>query len=640
MPARRSLPAVALLPLLLAAPAARAADTVYAGPALADVDTVSASVATLFATVAGPVEHVAVSVETSARYADNLVIQLVHAGVAVTLYDGAGGNTLGAQIDARFDDDAGAPYPTPGPVVGAFAPSPGSLAAFAGREAAGAWELRIRNAYGPAGDGTDLLAWRLELHTGLAGPPVAVAVYDDGAYVDVVDDAPAEAEATNVKASLGALGHDVSSFQGTGAAAWSAGLAGRAVLVVPEVEAGDLAAALDESAEGVLAAFVAGGGTLVKVGAQQDDLDFLNEVFGYTLNSGGVAAPFVPRAGAIGTRFQQGPGSLPGDDSTSGVLGLPLGARSAYEPFGGGYAVVAWLPFASGTVIVLGWDWYDTAPRGTQDGGWLEVLDRAVLGEARSLSTRTVALYYDDGYVDLVDDGLSNEADEEALNVEAALDSLGHLPARFFGTDLLSFQQAFEAAPVVAIPELEQGDLASALPAEVEQALAEHVAAGGVLIVHGDGFDRSPSLLNEVFGFATASMGPLGTGQLALEPTAQGTRFDAGIPNLPRHEATHALTELPAGARPIYETPEDAAAVVWIPYGAGKVIYLGWEWYDAAPRGPLDEGWRFVLDRAVLEAPLPVPEPGPLRRALAAGLALAVLAGARARPARPRGARR
>jgi hypothetical protein len=319
-------------------------------------------------------------------------------------------------------------------------------------------------------------------------------------------------------------------------------------------------------------------------------------------------------------RFQQGPSSITYDFLTIGLSGLPGNARSIYQELEGGDPVVAWIPFGSGTVVALGWDWYDAIPRGSQDGGWLDVLGRAVQGEARAVSTRTVAVYYDDGYVDLVDD---DPAEAEAINVEDALASLGHLPARFFGTDLLSFQQAFEAAEVVQIPELEQGDLAAALPAEVKQALADYVAAGGVLIVHGDGSGRFAMLLNAVFGFATTIGDDLSFGQLARSPGLEYTRFDGGVTNLYGFDGTTAISGLPEGALAVYESPQGHDGVVRIPYGAGKIIFLGWDWYDAAPRGNADEGWRFVLDRAVLEAPLPAPEPGRVALALAATATLA-----------------
>jgi hypothetical protein len=621
---RRCAGTVLVASLLLAGPVARAGSAAYDGSPHDDVDTDPATVVTLFATVPGPVERVTVRVQTSAKYSDNLEIQLVHAGVAVTLYDGNGGDTSGAELNAGFADDAGGTYSTPGSVLGSVAPSPGSLASFIGREASGAWELRIRNKYGSVDDGTDLLLWNVGIRSGLAGPPVAVAVYDDGAYVD--NDPEGEADSLNVQASLTALGHSVARFEGTSATAFQAGLAGRRVLVVPELEQ-DLAAALDESAEGVIAAFVAGGGTLVKLGGAGFEPGFLNEIFGYALATTAPVEPFELRPSAIGTRFQQGPGRLPDVNSTRALTGLPAGARRVYGFSESSDSIVTWIPFGSGTVVHLGWDWYDAAPRGTEDGGWLDVLNRAVLPEDRAISTRPVALFADGAFVDLVDNGDPGVAEAEVPNLEASLASLGHEVTTFTGTTLGAFQSALADTPALLIPELEEGDLATALGTDVLDAIEGFVVAGGVLIVHGDSNEFLPPLLSGVFGFST-SLGPfLDGGQLALELSMTSTtRFEGGVTNLFGNDATLAIAGLPASALRIYRSPADDLGVALIPYGSGKVIYLGWDWYDAAPRGTQDEGWRFVLDRAVLESPLPAPEPGAAPLALMAVAALGALA--------------
>jgi hypothetical protein len=36
------------------------------------------------------------------------------------------------------------------------------------------------------------------------------------------------------------------------------------------------------------------------------------------------------------------------------------------------------IPNGSGNVILLGWDWYDAAPVGAEDGGWNAVFEAAV----------------------------------------------------------------------------------------------------------------------------------------------------------------------------------------------------------------------------------------------------------------------
>lgn len=43
------------------------------------------------------------------------------------------------------------------------------------------------------------------------------------------------------------------------------------------------------------------------------------------------------------------------------------------------------------------------------------------------------------------------------------------------------------------------------------------------------------------------------------------------------------------------------AAVADIPFGAGQIVYLGWDWYDGAPDGSQDNGWLKVLKSAISE---------------------------------------
>jgi cysteine-rich repeat protein len=58
------------------------------------------------------------------------------------------------------------------------------------------------------------------------------------------------------------------------------------------------------------------------------------------------------------------------------------------------------------------------------------------------------------------------------------------------------------------------------------------------------------------------------------------------------------VAPLPDGGRAIYGQ-ESAAMVAHFDEGFGQVVFLGWDWFDAAPLGPVDGGWLGVLDAAV-----------------------------------------
>jgi Ca2+-binding RTX toxin-like protein len=101
-------------------------------------------------------------------------------------------------------------------------------------------------------------------------------------------------------------------------------------------------------------------------------------VFGYSLavGAGGVTSP---RTGEVaGTSFAGGPASLAANNATRSLAAgsLPGGAATMYAD--GANATVVAFSYGDGEIVFLGWDWFGAAPVGTQDGGWLNVLNRAV----------------------------------------------------------------------------------------------------------------------------------------------------------------------------------------------------------------------------------------------------------------------
>ncbi|MBN2389548.1 MAG: YncE family protein, partial [Anaerolineae bacterium] len=207
----------------------------------------------------------------------------------------------------------------------------------------------------------------------LAGSAV-IAVFDDPAYVDT--GGGTDSESDNVQAGLAAMGHIVVPFTGIDEMAWSTALAGANVLVIPELEVNsNLGNNLSPAVRAVVADFVNQGGGLIEF---YQGPAFLNPVLGLSLNSGDGGNSNITSA-AVGTAFQGGPATLPGNDATWGLDSstFPPGGLAIYSS-GGNSAEVAWLPYGDGQIVYLGWDWYDAAPPGNQDGGWLDVLGRAV----------------------------------------------------------------------------------------------------------------------------------------------------------------------------------------------------------------------------------------------------------------------
>jgi hypothetical protein len=215
-----------------------------------------------------------------------------------------------------------------------------------------------------------------------ASAQFTVSVFDNDTYVDS-SSGGASAESDNVQASLISLGHTVNTYTGITAADFTAAIDASDCLLFPEFEHGLLGAALSASAKTVLSDYVSGGGGLIVNGGSafipQSTPEFLNAVFGFSLANSihTTANNTLNVATAVGTEFEGGPASLPGFSATHALTsGVPVGTKNIYESLVG--ASVSIIPFGSGAIIHLGWDWFGAAPLGANNGGWLEVLDSAV----------------------------------------------------------------------------------------------------------------------------------------------------------------------------------------------------------------------------------------------------------------------
>ncbi|MCC6492345.1 MAG: hypothetical protein IT424_04930 [Pirellulales bacterium] len=220
-----------------------------------------------------------------------------------------------------------------------------------------------------------------------------------------------------------------------------------------------------------------------------------------------------------------------------------------------------------------------------------------------------IALFDDGAFVDTFG-GSASESDNE----QATLASFGAVVAPFVGTDGASWSTALATASLVVIPELELNSLAAFLSPEAASALRDYIAAGGGLIVHGSysAPGWAAQLLNEIFGFSLVESQSSST--FTLTGGAAGTAFEGNAPTLPSNDGTNSLAigTLPAGTNRIYAN-RSQTAVALLPYGAGQIAYLGWDWYDAAPVGSQNSGWLDTLRSATQQVALPTAPAGSYR---------------------------
>ncbi len=196
----------------------------------------------------------------------------------------------------------------------------------------------------------------------------------------------------------------------------------------------------------------------------------------------------------------------------------------------------------------------------------------------------------------------------EGINLEAALVSLGYAVNSFVGVSSGAFSTATATTDTLVIPELERQNLAPALNSEARSTISNFVANGGTIIIHSQFSDHDEALLNAVFGMnLTPGLEGMGAGGSQKTQASNGTFFEDTPNHLPHNDGTRTwlASSLPEkNAYSIYQfndTGIDFTAVALIPFGAGRIVFLAWDWYDGVPIGSQDNGWLEILEAATLE---------------------------------------
>jgi hypothetical protein len=197
-----------------------------------------------------------------------------------------------------------------------------------------------------------------------------VAFFNDPAFVDVPQ------EGANLRATLTGRGHTVTDITGSTLADFTTGLTGNTVLVIPELQNGNLNAALDAATKTLISTFVTNGGVVqVHGGTTPNDTNFLNGVFGYSVTTAGATASgsSTLTSAAASTPYASGPATVTHNSATTLVptSSLPSNAVSIYTD--GANTVMFTVPVGAGQVVYMGWDWFGAPPQGASDGGWLDL---------------------------------------------------------------------------------------------------------------------------------------------------------------------------------------------------------------------------------------------------------------------------
>lgn len=232
----------------------------------------------------------------------------------------------------------------------------------------------------------------------LAGGATAaeIALFYDPAYVDT-SDSPTYGEAYNVKTALENKGHNVTplnfDFELSSVDPLTVD-----ILYIPELDVAALSGDIG------VADYVNLGGCLIINGGSGSGLaersySFLNDTFGFSLarrgsgDSSGSTSHISSDASS--TDFHGGPAALsigtgyPVSHSLK-TSSLPAGSLSVYT--NNATTQVAIMPYGNGQIIYLSYDWHEAVPNGTVDGGWDNVLDRAVTQSGSSVGSADLSV--------------------------------------------------------------------------------------------------------------------------------------------------------------------------------------------------------------------------------------------------------
>ncbi|HOW97594.1 MAG TPA: PPC domain-containing protein [Kiritimatiellia bacterium] len=213
-----------------------------------------------------------------------------------------------------------------------------------------------------------------------------------------------------------------------------------------------------------------------------------------------------------------------------------------------------------------------------------------------------VALFFNENFVDT-----STLTEGEAYNVWKALEAMSVRVNTFTGITEAAFSLALGGANVLLIPELEGGHLASSLDPATLAILRGFVAGGGCLVIHGQYLGNDAAFVNAVFGWSVQPQGDHSDATSTNNPGATaGTAFEEGPPSLGGENGLYPwlAASLPPGSSSLYqfESGGDAdTTVAVIPYGAGRAVFLAWDWYNGAPVGMQDKGWNGILLSALAQ---------------------------------------
>ncbi len=220
---------------------------------------------------------------------------------------------------------------------------------------------------------------------------------------------------------------------------------------------------------------------------------------------------------------------------------------------------------------------------------------------------QNVGVFYNSNYTQIDEGNLF----AEGSNLKRALETLPFGVNVFNNFKIGTISSVLGASDMIVIPELERGNIFNDMSSESRDFVRQYVANGGGLVICGvvapneDNTANAMKFLNGMFDFSLASDHFLltGTSEMNSENTVN-THFENLDIKINNNNSTSFITSaLPDGATALYSNMDDHSetTIALLPYGKGKIIYLGWGWWNAQPVGAQDGGWMDILEASIKE---------------------------------------
>ena len=242
---------------------------------------------------------------------------------------------------------------------------------------------------------------------------------------------------------------------------------------------------------------------------------------------------------------------------------------------------------------------------------------------AGPVAVSTVAVFSNDTYTDV---------EEEDTNLIDDLEAGGHTVVLIEELTAEAFTAGLDGAQVLAIPEVDSGEILADASAELLDVIASFVDGGGRILFFGS--SDPTGLMNELFGYELEYLGEFcvpeaagdtstaAVGDCVLTAEAADTEMADGPADLAYVDDSTSVApaSLPDGSTVFYEGVAgavpgsagtagvvlDLVASASMPYGDGAVLFFGWDWFpdaeggDSVAAGVAEEAeWATVLDLGV-----------------------------------------